>query len=197
MDLPKLSTAKPKFKYSKDTKDYKNHLDQNFNPKEPNTKWASDITYIKVANKFAYLCVIMDLFSRKVIAWKLSDKIDTKLVIDTFLLAYNKRNKPKNLLFHSDRGSQYTSSEFRKLLDSFDILQSFSKKGYPFDNAVVESFFKHMKREEINRKSFNDINDLKLCVFEYIDSFYNLKRPHGSLDYMTPNEKELKFYTDK
>ena len=136
----------------------------------------------------------MDLFSRKIISWNISNKADSNLIMSTFNDAYNKRNCPTGLMFHSDRGTQYTAAPFRNLLDKFNVVQSFSKKGYPFDNTCCESFFKYLKKEECNRKNYHSIGELKLSLFEYIEGFYNLKRPHYSLELMTPNERELAFY---
>ena len=150
MTLPKMSTSKPVYTYSNTHKhNLKNLLNQKFNPKKPNLIWVSDITYIKVNNKFAYICVVIDLFSRKVISYKASINIDTKFVLDTFYLACSKRGFPKGVMFHSDRGSQYTSKEFRQTLDNLDFLQSFSAKAHPFDNAVAESFFKYLKEGRV------------------------------------------------
>ncbi|KXB58498.1 hypothetical protein HMPREF3186_01372 [Gemella haemolysans] len=122
--------------------------------------------------------------------------------MSTFNNDYNKRNSPTSLMFHSDHGTQYTAAPFRKLLDKFNVIQSFSKKGYPFNNAFCESFFKYLlraffkylKKEECNRKNYHSIGELTLSLFEYIEGFYNLKRPHYSLGLITPNEKELAFY---
>ena len=125
--------------------DYTNHLQQEFNQKSPNLVWASDFTYIKVAAKWYYLYIVMDLFSRKIISWHISGKPDADLVITAFKKAYDKRNQPEGLMFHSDRGFQYTAFSFRQSLDSLNVVQSFSKKGYPFDNACCESFFKYLK----------------------------------------------------
>ena len=111
-------------------------------------------------------------------------------VMTAFKKAYKKRNAPFGLMFHSDRGTQYTAFAFRQLLDSLHVVQSFSKKGYPFDNACCESFFKYLKKEEINRKTYHSLQELQLSLFEYIEGFYNAKRPHGALGMMTPNEKE-------
>ena len=193
MQLPKMSTVKPAITFVQDNVIKTNHLEQNFEQKAPNLVWVSDITYIKAGGKWYYLCVIIDLFSRKVIAWDISSKPDTDLVISVFNKAYAKRNISAGLMFHSDRGTQYTAFKFRKLLDELNIVQSFSKKGYPFDNAVAESFFKYLKKEETNRRTFSSLSELKLSVFEYIEGFYNSKRPHSSLGYLTPNEKELQF----
>lgn len=121
--------------------------------------------------------------------------MDVKLVTDTFNKAFAARNYPDNLIFHSDRGSQYTSKIFRKLLDRYNVIQSFSAKGYPYDNAVAESFFKFLKLEELNRQTFYTKAQLKLSLFEYIESFYNSKRPHSANGMLSPNQKE-KLYFD-
>jgi transposase InsO family protein len=191
LQLPKMSTDKPKhIRKPTDDSDCNNHLKQVFNQKAPNLVWASDITYIKVNGKWYYLCIIMDLFSRKIIAWTLSGKPDVELVLNTFKKAYRKRDAPYGLMFHSDRGSQYTAFSFRQLLDSLNVVQSFSKKGYPFDNACCESFFKYLKKEESNRRTYHNLQELQLSIFEYIEGCYNSKRPHSSLGMLTPNEKE-------
>ena len=144
-----MSTDKPAARRSaSNDADFSNHLQQQFRQKAPNLVWVRDITYIKVNGKWYYLCIVMDLFSRKVIAWHISAKPDVDLVISTFNKAYQKRNAPSGLMFHSDRGSQYTAFAFRQLLDSLDVVQSFSKAGFPFDNACCECFFKYLKKEE-------------------------------------------------
>lgn len=196
LQLPRMSTDKPFRNYKhRDNGECTNHLNQEFNQKAPDMAWASDFTYIKVAGKWYYLCIVMDLFSRKVIAWNISSKPDVDLVMDAFKKAYDKRNKPVGLMFHSDRGTQYTAFSFRKLLDSLNVLQSFSKKGYPYDNACCECFFKYLKKEETNRRTYHSLNELQMSVFEYIEGFYNSRRPHGSLEMLTPNEKEELFWS--
>lgn len=195
LQLPKMSTAKPPVpKKNVQNEDCTNHLKQQFQQKAPNLVWVSDITYIKVNSRWYYLCIIMDLFSRKVISWHISDKPDTDLVITTFKKAYEKRNYPYGLMFHSDRGTQYTAFSFRQLLDSMDVVQSFSKKGYPFDNACCECFFKYLKKEETNRKYYHTVKELQLSIFEYIEGYYNSKRPHGTLGMLTPNEVEALYW---
>ncbi|HFI0518543.1 TPA: IS3 family transposase, partial [Streptococcus suis] len=157
MNLPKRSTEKPKKKAGwKDNGLCINHLKQQFNPNTPNSVWASDFTYIKVNGSFHYLCVIIDLFSRKVVGWSLSHRHNVDFIIEAFNKAYSNRGEPHFLLFHSDQGAEYTSLIFRQTLERCDAVQSFSKKGYPYDNACCESFFHHMKRECINRKSFRN-----------------------------------------
>ena len=196
LNLPRMSTQKPVLKdHSEDHLKYYNHLHQAFNPKSPNMVWASDFTYIKVNGTWYYLCIIMDLFSRKIIAWNLSSKPNAQLVTTTFQKAYTNRNSPQGLMFHSDRGTQYTAMSFRKLLDALVVIQSFSKKGYPFDNACCESFFKYLKKEECNRRNYHTKKELELSIFQYIEGFYNSKRPHGSLGLMSPNEKEKEYWS--
>ena len=147
--MPKMSTIKPAYPNdnSSDSR-CENRLKQQFYPKAPNMVWVSDITYIKVGQYFCYLCVIIDLYSRKVIGYRLSDKADSAMVAELFIQVYEKRGCPRGLMFHSDRGCQYTSESFRKTLDRLDVMQSFSKKGYPYDNAVAESFFRYLKKED-------------------------------------------------
>lgn len=196
LQLPRMSTDKPFRNYKhRDNGECTNHLHQEFNQKAPDMVWASDFTYIKVAGKWYYLCIVMDLFSRKVIAWNISSKPDVDLVMDAFKKAYDKRHRPAGLMFHSDRGTQYTAFSFRQLLDSLNVVQSFSKKGYPYDNACCECFFKYLKKEETNRRTYHSLNELRDSVFEYIEGFYNSRRPHGSLEMLTPNEKEELFWS--
>ena len=197
MHLPKMSTIKPKFSTSVTTSSYPYHnkVNQNFTTDKPNVVWVSDITYVKVNGCFHYVCVVIDLFSRKVISYSISNRMNEKLVMDTFNKAFSIRNQPKNLIFHSDRGSQYTSKNFRKLLDECNVMQSFSAKGYPYNNAVAESFFKFLKLEELNRQTFYNQAQLALSLFEYIEGFYNSKRPHSANHMLSPNQKE-KLYFD-
>ena len=172
-----MSTDKPVIRSnSSDAEACCNHLQQKFNQKAPNLVWVSDITYIKAGGIWYYLCIVMDLFSRKVISWHISSKANVELVIAAFKKAYEKRNTPHGLMFHSDRGSQYTAFSFKQLLDSLNIVQSFSKKGYPFDNACCECFFKYLKKEETNRKCYHSLTELQLSVFEYIEGYYNTKK---------------------
>lgn len=195
MELPKMSTVKPKTAcLHADNGDCANHLQQQFSQDAPDLVWVSDITYLKAGRKWYYLCVVIDLFSRKVIAWRLSRTANADLVITAFRKAYENRNAPYGLMFHSDRGTQYTSFAFRQLLDSLNVVQSFSKKGYPFDNAVCECFFKYLKLEETNRRTYHTFKELYLSVFEYIEGFYNSRRPHASLGYLTPNEMESAYW---
>lgn len=136
-----MSTDKPTVRSSSsDAESCCNHFQQKFNQKTPNLVWVSDITYIKSGGIWYYLCIVMDLYSRKVISLHISSKANVELVIITFKKAYEKRNAPYGLMFHSDRGSQYTAFSFRQLLDSLNVVQSFSKKGYPLTMLAVSVF---------------------------------------------------------
>ncbi|NBI63913.1 IS3 family transposase [Clostridiales bacterium] len=158
LQLPKMSTEKPKNHVThSDDGERTNHPHQDFNQKAPNPVRASDITHIKAGEKWYYLCIVMDLFSRKIIAWHLSGKADADLAILTFQKAYQKRNAPYGLMFRSDRGSQHAAFSFRQSLDSLNVVRSFSKKGHPFDNAACECFFKYLKKEETNRRTYHTL----------------------------------------
>ena len=163
-----------------------NMLQQQFKVDEPNRVWVSDITCFKVNGKYLYICVILDLFSRKVVAHRVSPKNSTYLVTSTFRQVYRNRNEPQQLMFHSDQGPQYTSNTFRKLLRINKVVQSFSKSSRPHDNAVAESFFASMKREEIYRTQYCSERQFMQSVDTYIE-FYNTKRPHSTLNYRTPD----------
>lgn len=193
MNLPKLSTDKPKRGKHSDNGECNNHLHQEFNQKAPNLVWASDFTYIKINGKWYYLCIVMDLFSRKIIGWHIAGKHDVELTMTTFKKAYKSRDVHYGLIFHSDQGSEYTAFSFRKLLDSLNVVQSFSKKGYPYDNACCESFFKYLKKNLIYRNTYHTLEELNLSVFEYIYR-YNVLTPHSSIGYKTPDEYEAEYW---
>lgn len=167
LQLPKMSTAKPPVpKKNVQNEDCTNHLKQQFQQKAPNLVWVSDITYIKVNSRWYYLCIIMDLFSRKAISWHISDKPDTDLVITTFKKAYEKRNYPYGLMFHSDRGTQYTAFSFRQLLDSLDVVQSFSKKDILLIMPVVNVSLNTSKKK---KQIVNITTPLKNYSFPYLN----------------------------
>ena len=189
MNLPQMSTKKP-FKPAKAKESEGvcvNHLAQQFNPSLPNKVWVCDFTYIKAGGRYYYLCAVMDLFSRKIIAYELSAHIDSALAIRTVNDAVRARGVSNGVLFHTDRGSQFTSHDFRKHLDSLGMIQSFSAKGHPYDNAVMECFFKYLKAEETDRRSYSSFDELKLAVFKYIHGFYNSLRPHSHNNGLPPN----------
>ena len=173
-----------------------NLLARQFSQPAPNMAWVSDITEFKTDIGTCYLCAILDLFARKVIGARLSLHKDTSLVLSTFRDAFKARDHPFNLLFHSDRGSQYTAHEFRSLLLSCGVKQSFSAPGVPYDNAPMESFFASLKVEETHRYRYANISDLTDSLREYI-SFYNERRLHSSVGNLTPIRAENKYYKEQ
>lgn len=170
-----------------------NLLKRDFSPEAPNLAWVGDITYIKVADGYMYLCVIMDLFSRKVIAYHVSDSIDADLTLYTFETAYLARKQPKKLLFHSDQGVQYTCSLYREFLKEHNVKQSFSTPGCPYDNAVCESFFHTLKEEAIYHHIYHNVEELYEALEEYIP-FYNNYRPHSFIKMKTPSQFETEYF---
>lgn len=185
---PKLNSANDRqYRY------YPDKLKRNFLTDAPNKIWVSDITYAKVGMDFLYLCVVIDLYSRKVIGYAVSESIDTALTTKTFEQAFISRNKPKELLFHSDQGAQYTAFSFRKYLRTHGVQQSFSAPGNPHDNAVAESFFAAIKREDFRQRFYKNIVEFHHAVDRYIE-FYNGYRPHQRLGFLTPNQVEEQFY---
>ena len=167
----------------------KNHLNRDFSTNSSAKKWVSDLTYIWTKQGWLYLTIIMDQFDRKIIGWALSDNMTTQ---DTVTKAWKMAvfNRPifSQLIFHSDRGVQYASNEFRALLKQGPVLQSMSRKGNCWDNAVAENFFKILKSEMVNHYEFETIWQAKNHVFEFIEGWYNKKRKHGYLGHKTPNE---------
>lgn len=198
MNLPKMSTIKPR-KASKAKSDENgachNILDQQFDQTAPNIAWVCDFTYIRVGARFLYLCAIMDLYARKIIAYKLSTRIDTQLALDTLDAARAARGDPSGVLFHTDRGSQFTSARFRKRLEELGIVQSFSAKGHPYDNAVMECFFKYLKKEETDRRNYSSRDELNRSLFAYIYGFYNSVRPHSANGGLTPDRMEDLYFS--
>lgn len=169
----------------------KNILNEQFNPERPDAVWCSDITYIWTYEGFVYLTSIMDLYSRKIIAWVLSDTLEACNVVKCIEEAKSKRNVTKPLIFHCDRGCQYVSEAVRNATS--DMINSYSKKAYPWDNACIESFHALLKSEWLNRfKIFNYKQAYKL-VFEYIETFYNTVRIHSHCDYLSPNQYEDRY----
>lgn len=171
--------------YLQNQKRKENILNQEFNTTHPNKVWVSDVTYFNYKNKTLYICVIIDLFARKVIACRVSHKNSTQLTKSTFKMAYELRQPDKSLLFHSDRGSNYISKTFMDYLRSLSVKQSFSRAHMPYDNSVCESFFGGMKREELYRTNYKSEKELQQSIKNYIE-FYNTKRPHTLLRYRTP-----------
>ena len=163
-----------------------NLLEQDFTAAAPNQRWASDITYIATHQGWLYLAVVLDLYSRRIVGWSMSRWISRQLAIDALRMAMSQRLPDSTLIHHSDRGSQYTSDDFRDELDKHGIQCSMSARGNCYDNAVVESFFGLLKRERVNRTRYLTRDEAQADVFDYIERFYNRKRRHGYLGNISP-----------
>lgn len=168
-----------------------NLLARNFRVERKDQVLVGDITYIWTHEGWLYLSTVMDLYSRKIVGWSVGKRITKELVISSLQQAYELRKPAKGLIFHSDRGSQYASDEFKELLNSIGAEQSMSRKGNCWDNAVAESFFKTIKSELIYWHRFKTRNEAKLRIFEYIEIFYNRKRLHSANNYKSPNDFEI------
>jgi transposase InsO family protein len=163
-----------------------NLLDRCFDVKTPNAVWASDITYIPTGEGWLFLAVVLDLFSRRVVGWAMSERIDTRLAVSALEMALAQRDPPAGLLHHSDRGAQYASDEYQLLLHRRGIQSSMSRVGDCWDNAVAESFFATLKTELVHDRRYATRQEAKADVFEFIEVFYNRQRLHSSLGYETP-----------
>ena len=161
-------------------------------PEVPNAVWTGDITYIMTASGWVYLAVVIDLFSRRIVGWNLADHMRTELVSQALENALTTRGKGKTagLIFHSDRGSQYGSTEFRAILQRAGITQSMSAKANPYDNAWTESFMGTLKLEHVHQTSYDNELSARMELFEYIDGYYNTRRKHSAIGYRTPNQFE-------
>jgi putative transposase len=166
-------------------------VQRKFEVKTKDEVWVSDVTFIKCFTGWLYLCVIIDLYSRKVVSWKISSRNDSELIVGAINEAIASRNPSKGLIFHTDRGSNYCSGEVRKILVNNRIRRSNSRKGNCWDNAVAESFFSTLKRE-IEFNVFQNLKDAKNNIFDYIEVFYNRQRSHSFLGYVSPEKFELK-----
>jgi transposase InsO family protein len=168
-----------------------NYLNQQFVAQAPNKIWVSDISYIPTEEGWLYVCVSLDLFSRKVIGLSMGDSCKTLLVVKTFTQGWIHRKPEEGLMHHSDRGCQYTSHEFKILMDRYQVVTSMSGTGHCYDNAVMESFFHTLKTEHTDFFRFRTREEAKQSIFEYIEVFYNRERLHSTLGYHTPVEYEL------
>ena len=178
--------------YDKEQRRFKNYLNQQFSVTRPNEVWVSDVTCFRFNNKNYYICVILDLFSRMVVGYRIGKVNSTQLVRSTFQMAYEERCPVEPLIFHTDRGSNYHSKTFCALLRSLGVTQSFSRAHIPYDNSVMEAFFSNLKREELYRTKYRSENEFRTAVDTYM-VFYNEQRPHAKNGYKTPFKKELDF----
>jgi putative transposase len=167
-----------------------NLLQRDFTASAPNTVWVSDITYIATKHGWLYLTIFLDLFSRMVVGWALSSSLGSQMVQMALHRAIQRRRPAKGLIIHSDRGVQYACKDFRQVLDKHGFVQSMSRKGNCWDNAVAESFFSIIKSEMIHHERFKGHHDTLPAIFEYIEIYYNRKRKHSTLGYQTPAQAE-------
>jgi transposase InsO family protein len=168
----------------------KDLVGQNFKSTELNKIWVSDITYITTKEGWLYLSCILDLYSRKIVGWHIDQRQSSSLVTTAIRNALSQRGKNPGIIFHSDRGSQYASKEVKDLLAANGIIQSMSRKGNCYDNAVMESFFHTLKTELIGFENFQTREEAKMKIFDYIEIYYNRQRIHSSIDYFAPVEYE-------
>ena len=180
--------------YDKEKRKYKNYLNRQFHTTRPNEVWVSDITCFRYNEKYYYICVVIDLYARKVIGYKIGSKNSTQLTKSTFKLAYESRQPDGDLIFHTDNGSNYTSKSFRDYLRKLGFTQSFSRPHIPYDNSVMESFFSNMKREELFRTKYRSEKEFRTAVKDYI-RFYNEERPHSKNKYKTLSQKEAEYFS--
>lgn len=194
-----IAKTKKKFKATTNSKHNlpvaENLLDQNFVTEKPNTVWASDITYVPTLEGWLYLAVILDLFSRQVVGWAMSDRLTSDFVIKALYQAIGRRRLVSGCIVHSDRGVQYASADFRDVLKTFGFIQSMSRKGNCYDNAVSESFFHTLKTEHVYEHRYETRAEARQSIFEYIEMFYNRQRRHSALGYRSPVSFELEAMT--
>jgi len=167
-----------------------NLLNQNFVVGAPNSAWVADITYCETREGWTYLAVVVDLFSRKVVGWSMSDRMTKALVLDAMRMAIRGRGNPKGVIWHSDRGSQYCSKAYANLAQKYQCKLSMSAKGNCYDNACAESFFHSLKVEALHGEVFRTRGALREAVFEYIECDYNRSRLHSFIGYLSPEEFE-------
>lgn len=185
-----MAKTKRRFKITTDSKHNlpiaPNLLNQEFTADAPNKTWTGDITYIWTRRGWMYLAVVEDLFNREIVGWSMRKRITKDIAIKALTMAIQRKRPPKGLIFHSDRGSQYASHEFRKLLNKYGCVQSMSGKGNCYDNAVTESFFHTLKTELVYSEKYRTRSEARQSIFEYIEIFYNRVRRHSYLGYVSP-----------
>lgn len=167
-----------------------NLLDRQFQASAPDKKWVADFTYVWTAEGWLYVAVVLDLYARRVVGWSMQARMSARLVSDALVMAVWRRGRPRALLHHSDRGSQYTSDLFQRLLAEHGVTCSMSRAGNCWDNSAMESFFSSLKTERTDRKVYRTRAEAKADVFDYIERFYNPRRRHSTLGYLSPMQFE-------
>jgi putative transposase len=168
-------------------------IGQDFTAEHPDTRWCGDITYVRTVDGWVYTATVIDLHSRKVIGYAVADHLRTSLIIEALAAALLTRRSPKGVIFHSDRGCQYTSKEFADFCALNGVVRSMGRRATCFDNAVAESFFATYKKELIHTRPWNDLTEVRQHTFLWIEGYYNRRRRHSTLNYLTPSEYELGF----
>ncbi len=197
--LDLVSSQQRKHRYKRSTQEHisiPNHLNREFDVDAPNKVWVGDITYIWTGKRWAYLAIVMDLFARKPIGWAMSLSPDSDLVKKALIMAYESRGKPKDLMFHSDQGSQYTSRAFRKQLFRYKIRQSMSRRGNCWDNSPMERFFRSLKTEWVPETGYPSFKKGMQAIIDYIIGYYSRFRPHTHNAGLPPNEAERLYWND-
>ena len=167
-----------------------NLLDRQFEATAPNQRWVADFTYIWTSEGWLYFAVVLDLFSRRIVGWSMSSEMTSQLVTDALIMAIWRRGRPRELLHHSDQGSQYTSEQFQRLLGDQGITCSMSRSGDVWDNSAMESFFSSLKIERVHRRHYQTRDQAKADLFDYVERFYNPYRRHSTIGYVSPAEFE-------
>lgn len=186
--------TKRKFKVTTDSNHRlpvaENVLDRQFTQSVPNQVWVADITYISTREGWLYLATVMDLFSRRIVGWSMSERVTSRLAVDALEMAVERRRPKPGLLFHSDRGSQYASDHFQRVLKKYRFRSSMSRRGDCWDNAVMESFYRSLKTELVYWEDYASREEARRSLFQYIEVFYNRLRRHSSLGYHSPAQFE-------
>jgi len=173
-----------------------NLLERQFEAAGPNQRWVADFTYVWTLEGWLYVAAVLDLFSRRIVGWSMQSSMTAQLVTDALLMALWRRGRPRELLHHSDQGSQYTSEDFQRLLEQHGITCSMSRRGDVWDNSAMESFFSTLKTERVHRRRYQTRDEARADVFDYVERFYNPRRRHSSIGYMSPVEFELNAHSD-
>ena len=195
--LSLVSSQPPHTGYKKAVKPHDeipNTLNREFSPERPNEKWCGDVTYIWTGCEWAYLAIVMDLFSRKPIGWALSGSPDSHLTISALQMAYESRGRPTGVMFHSDQGCHYTSLKFRQTLWRCQIIQSMSRRGNCWDNAPMERFFRSLKTEWVPKHGYQSFTSAKHSIVRYIVGYYSQIRPHQHNGGISPNAAEAHYW---
>ncbi|MGP9456933.1 IS3 family transposase [Psychrobacter sp. AOP7-D2-23] len=196
MGLQSRQIKMHKYKHADNThKIHGNLLNRNFSPTAPNQVWTGDVTYIRIKGGWCYLAVTLDLYARRIVGFAVSDSPDSILTAKALQMAYQTRLKPSGVLFHSDQGTHYTSKTFAESVASCNgMTQSMSRRGNCWDNAPTERFFRSFKTEWMPKGGYENIDDAKSAIADYICGYYQIVRPHRFNDYLTPLEKEKRYF---